>query len=442
MIVLRFVVKALCYLLLITIITFTFLVYFALQAGPHIQQAHFINSQTAAQNKQLLDRLKWTFKHPQQNALISLSNKELQGLSALAHRALPKLSSHTHLLASEANISLSYQLPLPDPIKYLNISSALYSSKMGLVLSDVKIGSITFSGRRILAVIRWSINTFIQENLGNQLFTSIKSVKVTPNSLAFALALPKNLPELVDNKKILANLGQQFALFGNKPKISNYFQKLVQFSEQQTTSKSLLPYLQFSFQQAQQQWQALGKQNAALENRAALAALALYFGSDKFALFIGDLGPQTLIQKQQQQLLRAKTTLHNRVDLQKHFIYSIALQLLSSSKASDAIGELKELLDSNKGGSGFSFADLLADRAGTRLANLASQPISAINTMKQLANIDAENKLIPAITDLPEGISSQNFDKNYGDINSDKYRHMVELIDHKLMQLPLYQTVN
>ena len=138
--------------------------------------------------------------------------------------------------------------------------------------------------------------------------------------------------------------------------------------------------------------------------------------------------------------MQRSVTLRNRVDIQKHFIYSIALQLFGSSTASDAIGELKEFLDSNKGGSGFSFADLMADRAGTRLAKISTQSNqSALLVQARLAKTNSESAIIPTLAKLPEGITQQAFKKNYQGIKSKNYIAMLNHIDEQLLQIPLYR---
>ena len=61
--------------------------------------------------------------------------------------------------------------------------------------------------------------------------------------------------------------------------------------------------------------------------------------------------------------------LAGRRDLLQQFIVSAGLRVLAENGVPMAIGEFKELLDSRSGGSGFSFVDLAADRAGLRFAD-------------------------------------------------------------------------
>jgi len=91
----------------------------------------------------------------------------------------------------------------------------------------------------------------------------------------------------------------------------------------------------------------LASGQAAEENRATLLALAVFLGPDKFDTFIGALDGSTC------RPARVYIGLANRNDLRLHFIFSAALQVTSNSGVSFSIGEFKELLDTERGGSGF-----------------------------------------------------------------------------------------
>ena len=101
------------------------------------------------------------------------------------------------------------------------------------------------------------------------------------------------------------------------------------------------------------------------EVQSALHALAIYCGHVKYQNLIGDVVP-----RDRRQSLNGchSATLAGRHDLKQHFFISAGLQAASDANIAFTIGEFKELLDSDKGGSGFSFDDLAADRAGLRLA--------------------------------------------------------------------------
>ncbi len=83
---------------------------------------------------------------------------------------------------------------------------------------------------------------------------------------------------------------------------------------------------------------------------------------------------------------------------------SAALTALSAEAPSDAIGLFKEELDAG-GRSGFSFGDLLADRAGTTFARVAISDEAAARAIQaRLAGGFREDDFFPEAADLPENI--------------------------------------
>ena len=102
------------------------------------------------------------------------------------------------------------------------------------------------------------------------------------------------------------------------------------------------------------------------------------------------------------------------------------------------MGELKELLDSNAGGSGFSFDDMAANLAGARFAAaFLAAPRAAWPGM--LARIAGEGDLLPALDGLPRGLSEAEFRARYGDVDSPGYSELIALIGGRIDALALYR---
>ncbi|HNH24721.1 MAG TPA: hypothetical protein PK261_06995, partial [Accumulibacter sp.] len=104
--------------------------------------------------------------------------------------------------------------------------------------------------------------------------------------------------------------------------------------------------------------------------------------------------------------------------------------------AANAIGLYKEI-DDSRGGSGFSFAALAADRAGTlfgeRLIGRSSQLDAA------LAGPLTDADLLPSLSAFPEGFSAAEFKAQFGDRDSPAYRRLNDEIERRLAELPLYR---
>jgi hypothetical protein len=414
----------------------------ALQSSPHIQPKYHIDANSAAENQRIAQRLARSIKSEDKLIYLQATQSELHGLSAFGHRAISQLTSDVILFQDNALIKFSIELPFPELIKYLNVEAMLVASKEGLNIDSVTIGSITLPGNGLINVAEWLANIYVKDDFGTELLSMIKSVDITSKQLSVGVVFSENFhDDPLSNTNSLFAIRDKLALYGDVQVIRFYHQSLVETIELSATMKlSFADYIGFTFGLVKQRNLAGITESLAIENRAALMALVLYFGTDKFELLVGNISNLSAKQLQQRNKLRSRVKLRERVDIQKHFIYSVALQLFGTSTASNAIGELKEFLDSNNGGSGFSFADLMADRAGTRLAMLATESDeSAFKVQGYLADITEEALLLPELTGLPEGISQQDFEAHYRNINSLVYDSMLKSIDQKLQEIPVYK---
>ena len=93
-------------------------------------------------------------------------------------------------------------------------------------------------------------------------------------------------------------------------------------------------------------------------------------------------------------------------------------------------------MDDARGGSGFSFADLAADRAGTRFGELA------VHRPTHLANIlsGGVDALMPPIDGLPEHLMSDEFARRFGTVGSPAYQGVVAEIERRIAALALFQS--
>ena len=129
-------------------------------------------------------------------------------------------------------------------------------------------------------------------------------------------------------------------------------------------------------------------------------------------------------------------TLAGRHDLAQHFVISAALAAWAGEPIADAIGMYKELEDARHG-SGFSFVDLAADRAGTRFGEtLIANPAQLFAAVK---NDLVDASLLPAVADLPESLHDAEFSRRFGNHQSAAFQAMQQEIERRLDTLSLYQ---
>ncbi len=143
--------------------------------------------------------------------------------------------------------------------------------------------------------------------------------------------------------------------------------------------------------------------------------------------------------KQVKPLTSIHFTLSGRDDLPKHFLISAGLAASAGSKLSNFAGLSKEVDDSDMG-SGFSFADLAADRAGVRLAELATESGAGASRLQQkMAAVTKENEFMPQIDRLPEGIMELEFKKQYKDLDSKAYAMIDDEISRRIDACSVYK---
>ncbi len=172
---------------------------------------------------------------------------------------------------------------------------------------------------------------------------------------------------------------------------------------------------------------------------AALAALGIVVGHSRFAWFAGYVPDEKT--KPEIQRLGGGVRLRGRRDLAQHFCISAALAALSHETFSKLIGQMKEQADMEKGGSGFSFVDLLADEAGARFGKNATRddPFAEAFQRRFLKSPVTE-AYMPPLNGLPEGISAEDLKTHYGGLNGPKYRRLQEEIRRRLDECSLLQS--
>jgi len=176
---------------------------------------------------------------------------------------------------------------------------------------------------------------------------------------------------------------------------------------------------------------------AAEENRVALLGLGVVLGSGRLAAFTGHAAdPGQLLAATR---LRAGATAHGRADWTRHFALSGAITALSAVAPSDAAGLLKEELDAD-GGSGFSFGDLLADRAGTTFAALATRDeASAAELQRRVSAGFRLDDFFPSGDGLPENIEDAELRTRYGGVGGPLFRRYADDVERRLLSAPGYR---
>lgn len=141
------------------------------------------------------------------------------------------------------------------------------------------------------------------------------------------------------------------------------------------------------------------------------------------------------IQRTERLAAIGKPTMRGRADLAKHFFVSAHLVALAGSDAARSAGLIKEILDS-RGGSGFSFADMAANRAGIVFANAVLTGRLTLDDVSQRFTVDA---FLPPVDDLQEQLAAKEFTEGFGGLGDDRLTAELNRIEARIMALPVYQ---
>lgn len=417
----------LCFVLLLVLLILVILIH---QTQPLQATTNKVDSTTAQLAKSALSRNIKYLNANQQDIQFRLSNAELISLKSIIERTNPKLSIHFNMTKQGVYIESTWQSWWQS---YINLSMLLLPSTTDIKTAQVKIGHLTLPDGFLVSTVGF----ILKQVSGINPLAGINGIAMSPRYLVIDYAMLNNKKELLKSlTKLAKRFGSQHNIENNLALTTFYYRHL-QRTQQHNHSCKQRPLSYFIYHLNQANPLDHGFDYSVVEqNRATIFALAVYFGSYRFEYFIGKLVSDI----PRKPRCYSIPTLAGREDLTKHFIYSAAIELLSSTQTSEFIGELKELLDSNLNGSGFSFVDLLADRAGVKFAQLATRSEqSALRQQQLIANGLSPNQLFPPAASLPEGLSQQEFEQAYQHIDAAPYHALITQIDSLLHQLALYQ---
>ncbi len=373
-----------------------------------------------------------TLYRPKSYPTLSASQAEFDALSSFLARGTSRVSSEVQISSAGMDGAFTFQLPDNPFGRFLNVQVSVLPSSQGLKLARVFIGKWPIPEGLAIFLAKGAADYMLSDQLGSLALQSIQAVTFTEEVVTVSV-FKEPLEKL---RKGLNGLQQVLFPVGDPEAVRYYYGHLVEIvgGSRGGNLVSLSTFMTPLFQIAKMRSQSKDPME---ENRAAILALAMYFGSWKFEAMIGPVLTEDL------KAFRPRNNnvaLAGRQDLRLHFIISAGLKLISDSGMGFAVGEFKELLDASHGGSGFSFVDLAADRAGIRFAEVAtSSQESARRVQQVLAKGEGEAVFFPDIAELPEGLAQGRFEGRYKDVQSSEYQRLVADIDQKIQKLSLFK---
>ncbi|WP_303721469.1 hypothetical protein [Malonomonas rubra] len=427
--------KIIIFCLLTAILLPLILLKLALAPSPLVTQSRTPDSAAAQQTKLLL-KDSWKVLKQDRQAELTVRIEELNAAAAFVGRGAAFLAGQFALENQTLHSNVSLKIPSTPFGEYLNLGVTILPSEQGLKLASCSIGQLKIPG----SVALWSAETVLNllgdEQLGSRLLATVENLTFGDDRLHVTFRSGAEFGRLKNRLlAVLKGFLRQQSSDYELQRTGYYLQLLDKLNRQPTKLQpSLGQIIPPLFRKVEKESQNRSPQE---ENRAALTALSIYLGGWEFhRLSRYLLNPPTPFPRNS----KSRFLLAGRNDLRQHFLVSAGIKLLSDVRIGFAVGEFKELLDANPGGSGFSFIDLAADRSGLWFAERATaSEQGARKFQRQLVSLTGEREFFPDFRDLEEGLSEKNFIDRYGNIDSIRYQEVVELIDQRLSQLSLYQ---
>ncbi|MEM6745115.1 MAG: hypothetical protein AAF676_15495 [Pseudomonadota bacterium] len=399
------------------------------QTRPSLPEAAALSPETAAQSRALVSRIRSTARDTVGVAEISATQAELDGLIATAARALPGLRGRTTAEEDRLDVALSVPLPMI-PSAWVNLDIRIVPSPLGLEPTLVRFGRVDVPPAFAVATLRTALDWSTTEDVGSMLFDSVQALRTRPGEVT-AVVDTGGAGEDSLFSRAAAGAREAAGLAGGEAARAHY--AAMQAAAQRGDlpgGGSALPWLRFALARVAAEGHP-GALTARRDVRAALLALAAHCG-DRSAM-------ETVAGRMAAEGAPASpcagTTLGGRDDLRKHFTLSAAFAAVGGSSVSWGLGEVKELVDAGRaGGSGFSFDDVAADRAGIAFAEqaLGAGP-RGLSWM--LSVMETEAAVMPSIAGLPSFLSEQEFAAAYGDVEDPRYDAQIDEIDGRIASL-------
>ena len=391
-----------------------------LEAAPRVPQAAAASVDDIDRALRLLRRHDPRGRLPGIQRSVTLTPRDLELLVAQIGRRLGEPGVRVQLQSGSARLQLSLPVPANRFGRWLNIDAQLRETPGLPTLQHLGVGRLQVPGWLAEAALPPLLALADLRKQADMVRRLVSQVVMLPQQLNVTYALPASPQQ---------ELAVGLLTPDDQARLQVYTQRLAGLSVQlaATGPVSLARLLPPVFALARER--STDSATGARENRAALMALAFLVNDQALPGFLADLpgaNPGRPLQ----------VTLLGRHDTPQHFLISAALSAKGGGALADAIGLYKEVADS-QGGSGFSFNDLAADRAGTRLGLLAVGDPLAFQARLAAGVIEAD--LMPTVADLPESMNAREFRNRFGGVGAPAYLQMMADIETRLNGLSLLQ---
>jgi len=414
--------RILMLLLSALVILCAMLVFFGVSNEPDIAVGWTLTRDDIARAKKILHEGSKT--KPDEIGTIELTQPDLNLAANYLLNRYSKSAVKIEIKNNVLRFIVTMTLPRNSLGHYLNISFRLGNEDNSELpgLTKFKAGKLLLPAKFAAFVI----DNIIRHTSLNDYFIlatrPIKTVKIDQQKISITY---------YSNRETLIQARNFLTQSADNPKLEVYKQKLAEIIAQHDPEwrLSLADLLKPLFELA---YQRSTLENAIEENKMAIMTVNDYVNKKETKKILSS--PSSMPATD----MHYSAFLYKRIDLAQHFIGSAAITASVNGQIAKVVGEEKELRDAHSG-SGFSFIDLAADKAGTRFGEMAtSSPEKARMIQKAMSGIKDYSDFMPDPRDLPEHMDEAEFKQRYQSVDSPAYQEISKLIDTRIAATPIY----
>ncbi len=415
----RALIKLFSLLILLSLLAVLAVAWFALSDAPLVAQPVQLSHEDIARARNILRQNDPRNIPPGNQHSIEISAKDLNLAADYLLQQLARGSAKLAITTDRLHVQASLHIPRVPWRNVVNVDSTIQTRDGHPQITALKLGALTIPDRLANLAARQLFDYLYARAQLDANTDPIRQLQLLPERLRLTYQWD---PALLDKARDTLMSGSDLEA------LRVYHDRLIDLQASGVGTKGpLLDLLQPMFATALERSR---DRDPIEENTALLTVLGTWAGGQN----INRLVPGST---HRPRAFRLK--IQRRTDFGQHFLTSAALAARGDSALSDAVGLFKEISDTDHG-SGFSFTDIAADRAGTRFGELATRSQDDARRLQQrMAAGVVEGDIMPPARDLPENMRSDAFKQRFGYVGSPAYRQLMDEIEQRVNGCSLYQ---
>ncbi len=371
---------------------------------------------------------------------LNLNEKDMLVLFKTASKATPWVSFGIGMDNNVLMLSGTLDINKLFSSRYINTSCLIIPDRKNSI-DSCKVGSLSLPGNFVKSVISLGINTFFDSSINEVFLQALANVSIESSNLSISALKDSDFKEqsksglqaMISTAKTL----RTSSAYTLKPEVIDSYISFI-LNDGSIIGRrelSLSEVFNSAFRYASQRSE---HSDPVIENEYAIWSVAIAFANPRFSELVKI--DATTFSHLSSDFSSKNVVISSRRDLALHFLYSAILERVGNEAFSNNIGEIKELLDANKGGSGFDTSDLAADLSGAKFSNfISSNKNNALWSQRLLASNNTEDVFFPDITRYPAAIKADDFDSFTKDSQNEVLSDLITNIQKDVRTLSLYQ---